>query len=462
MTFFVAVFLLLMQFLWKYIDDLVGKGLEWNVILELMFYASSTFIPMALPLAILLSSIMTFGNLGEHYELVALKSAGISLPRIMQPLIILSIIISIMAFLFSNYVMPVANLKMRSLLYDVRHIRPEINIKEGIFYNGIDGFSIRVSKKNTKTKMLYDIKIYDQSKRQGNLNVTLADSGFMKISEDEKYLMMTLYNGLRYDETIEEGVRNDQKKYPYRRDKFSEQTILFELEGAGFQRTDEDLFKDHYEMLNVQQLSTTIDSLKQAIVKRQNDFGVTMFKSNYFKREDPRIKNDTVKEFRSFDSLFLSLNKVDKAKIYSLASDFIRGSKAYASTIKEDVKSRLEWVSRHDIEWHRKFTLSFACLVLFFIGAPLGAIIRKGGIGMPVVVSIIFFILYYLLSIMGEKFSREGVIAVYYGMWLSSAVLFPLGVFLTYKAATDSTIMNTDTYVIYYKKFVKLFKKKKI
>lgn len=460
MTFFVSVFLLLMQFLWKYIDDLVGKGLEWNVILELMFYASSTFIPMALPLAILLSSIMTFGNLGEHYELVALKSAGISLPRIMRPLIVLSVFISIAAFIFSNYVMPVANLKMRSLLYDVRHIRPEINIKEGIFYNGIDGYSIRISRKDRKTKMLYDIKVYDQSKRQGNLNVTVADSGFMKLSEDEKFLMMTLYNGLRYDETPEEGVRKDERKFPFRRDLFKEQTILFELEGVGLQRTDEDLFKDHYEMLNVQQLSSTIDSLNQAIDKKQNDFGVTMYKSNYFKREDPRIKSDTVNKIRNLDSLLMSLSHVDRVKVYSLTADFIRGSKSYVTSMREDIKSRREWVSRHDIEWHRKFTLSFACLVLFFIGAPLGAIIRKGGIGMPVVVSIIFFILYYLLSIMGEKFSREGVIAVYYGMWLSSAVLFPLGVFLTYKAATDSTIMNTDTYVIYYKKFMSIFKKK--
>ncbi|OFX57332.1 MAG: permease, partial [Bacteroidetes bacterium GWA2_30_7] len=459
-TFFVSVFLLLMQFLWKYIDDLVGKGLEWNVILELMFYASSTFIPMALPLAILLSSIMTFGNLGEHYELVALKSAGISLPRIMRPLIILSVIISIMAFWFSNYVMPVANLKMRSLLYDVRHIRPEINIKEGIFYNGIEGYSIRISKKDRNTKMLYDIKIYDQTKRQGNLNVTVADSGFMKLSEDEKFLMMNLYNGQRYDEVSEEGVRNDEKKFPFRRDKFIEQSILFELEGVGLQRTDEDLFKDHYEMLNVQQLTVTIDSLNQSIEKKQTDFGVTMYKSNYFKREDPRIKSDTVKNTYNLDSLLLSLNKADRAKVYSLAADFIRGSKSYVTTIREDIKSRREWVSRHDVEWHRKFTLSFACLVLFFIGAPLGAIIRKGGIGMPVVVSIIFFIVYYLLSIMGEKFSREGVIPVYYGMWLSSVVLFPFGVFLTYKAATDSAIMNTDTYVIIFKK-LKYFLKKK-
>lgn len=456
--------MLLMQFLWKYIDDLVGKGLEWSVISELLFYASSTFVPMALPLAILISSIMTFGNLGEHYELVALKSSGISLQRIMKPLIILSIVISGLAFVFSNYVMPVANLKMRSLLYDVRHLRPEINIKEGIFFNGIEGFSIKISKKNKKTKMLYKLMLYDHSKRDGNISVTLADSGYMNLTKDGRFLIMKLYNGIRYEEMPEDGIPREDRKYPHRRDSFTEQKIIFELEGFGLERTDEELFKDHYEMLNITQLNKTIDSLEVSFIDRKKTFGENLYRANYFKRLDRKLANDTINYFDTIsmnsDSLFNSLNLTDKNKSIKLAGEFARTTKTYINTMKEDFTARQEWIRRHEIEWHRKFTLSIACLILFFIGAPLGAIIRRGGLGMPVVVSIVFFIMYYLISIMGEKFSREAVIPVYQGMWLSSAILFPLGVFLTYKATTDSTIMNTDTYTILYQKIIKFFRRK--
>jgi len=256
----VALFILLLQFLWKYIDDLVGKGLEWYIIAKLMFYASSTFVPLALPLAVLLSSLMTFGNMGEHYELVAMKAAGISLRKAMKPLIILSMIISIAAFLFSNYVLPVANLKFGSLLYDVRQQKLAFNINEGIYYHGLEGFVIRVGKKAKDNKTIYDVKIYNHSKNQGNLMVTTAESGTMQLSPNQKNLIFTLYNGYRYNEII--NVSRYRINRPFESLKFNKQVLNFDLAQFQLNRTNEDLFKSHYSMLNIRQLNNSIDSFK--------------------------------------------------------------------------------------------------------------------------------------------------------------------------------------------------------
>lgn len=470
LTFFISLFILLMQFLWKYIDDLVGKGLEWYIIAELLLYASATLVPMALLLAILLSSIMTFGNLGEHYELVALKSSGISLQKIMFPLIIISIIISISAFFFSNNVMPYTNLKMRSLLYDVRCLRPELNIKEGIFYKGIDGISIKIGKKDKKNNILYNIMIYNHRDRFGNMNVTIADSGVMNITDDKRYLILTLNNGCRYEEIREQASNVGNKTYPHQHSIFEEQTIVFEMEGFGLARTDEELFKDHYEMLNYKQLGIAEDSLIKAYNERKKNFAEHLLNVNYFKRENKqlnnvkkdtltaRVENAEIIEFDT-DSLFENLEHSKKVLIADMASNFARSTKSYISTTKEDCKARMKWIRRHQIEWHRKFSLSFACLVFFFIGAPLGAIIRKGGLGMPVVVSVLFFILYYVISITGEKYVKTAGLPAYQGMWISSVILLPLGFFLTYKAATDSVILDIDTYLNFFKKIF-FFRKK--
>ena len=437
-----------MQFLWKYIDDLVGKGLEWHVIIQLLFYASLTLVPMALPLAILLSSIMTFGNLGENYELVALKSAGLSLFKIMYPLIIITVFVSAIAFCFSNYVLPYANLKMGSLLYDVRDQKAAFKVKEGIFYNGIDGYSIRVGKKEKDGKTISDIMIYDHTAGVGNNKVIIAESGSMEMSEDKSHLLIYLNNGSSYEEALK---NNDLHKIPsLTRSNFSEQLIRMNLSGFRLTRTDESLFKNNYQMLNLNQLRYNIDSLQ-----RKKDTSIITFDKqltgNYFSKSTVFINRlDSVKtdKFKTKSSIdFLSrFKKNEKVLILETAANIVRSAKSYTESAVQDINSGEKSIALHSSEFHRKFTLSFACFILFFIGAPLGAIIRKGGLGMPVVISVVFFILFHVLSITGEKLAKEEALPAYQGMWIASAVLFPIGVFLTYKATGDSALFDIDIY----------------
>ncbi len=520
-----------MQFLWKYIEDLVGKGLDWTIIAELLLYSSAGLVPMALPLAILLSSIMIFGNLGEHYELVALKSAGISLQRIMYPLIIVSIIISAGAFFFSNNVLPYTNLKAGALLYDINHQRPELNMKDGIFNNDIDGYSIKIGHTDKETRILHDLKIYDHRGRNGNSNVTIADSGRMIMASDtlatdtailkNEYMILELYNGYNYED-VKEEKQNRLKTFPFRKDKFKKQTIVFELVGFGLSRTDEDLFKENYQMLNLAQLNYRQDSLTYVYLKRKSQFSNNLIASNYFKSQNKELYSDTLKigfsktvnlitniakkytdtlviensnknsiqkyfnkEFNSIkgsikhegelrvkqldethtefniDSLYNTLPNDKKFRIIKMAKNFARSTQKHISNTEVDFSARNKYINRHLIEWHKKFSLSFACIVLFFIGAPLGAIIRKGGFGMPVVISVLFFILYYILSISGEKFVKEDVLLAHEGMWVSSVILLPLGIFLTYKATTDSAIFNADAYFKFFSKVKTYIKNKR-
>ena len=467
MTFFIAVFLLLMQFLWKYIDEFVGKGIPTAAMAELLAYASVNFIPMALPLAILLSSIMTFGSIGEHYELVALKSSGISLLKIMKPLIIFIFFVSVGALLFSNYVLPVANLKFYSLLYDVRSQRPEINIKPGVFYNGIDDYSIRVQKKNEKNTMLYGVMIYNHSQRQGNVEITYADSGKIFMSTDKQYLILNLYNGMKYEEMRESNnINNWMRTHPQQKDSFAEENITIELSGFGLNRTDENLFKDHFHMLNIFQLQHTEDSLREVYYDRQNAYYKQVNEISFYEK----LKVDTIVRQKpkkdtiiSPDTLYNGLTDFEKKDIYDKAISIARTQKSYINATKEELEARENWIVKHKIEFNQRFTLALACLILFFIGAPLGAIIRKGGLGMPVVVSVLFFIFYYILSLMGEKFAKELIVPAWFGIWLSSIIIFPIGLFLTYKAATDSVIFNIDAYYEpvqkFFKRIIKPFKR---
>lgn len=495
-TFFIALFILLMQFLWKYIDDLAGKGLEWTVIAELIIYTAAGLVPTALPLAILLSSIMTFGNMGENFELTAIKSAGVSLQRFMSPLMYLTVLISIGAFFYSEYVIPYTNLKSYSLIYDVKNQRQGLLIKEGEFYNGIDGYSIKVAKKNYKTNLLQNIMIYDHSNNKSNVKVTIADSGYMRVTADERNMILTLFNGCTFEEIPDskKDRKNRQKKYKHQKQKFEKQTAVFELTGFSFDRTDEDLFKDNYRMLSLAQLEYAEDSLSKALDKQIDGFSNNLMNSSYFKREKSYIpkrkktiakklkgkkiesinknsKNDTLiaeskdtihKNVTNFsvDSIFLNQNSRKRISAIEYALTYARSAQSNITSKKKTYNWKAEKIRRHQIEWHRKFSLSFACLVFFFIGAPFGAIVRKGGFGTPVVVSVLFFILYYMISISGEKFVREGVLPAYVGMWISSFILMPLGIFLTYKATTDSVILNSDTYLLFFKKLFKLFSKK--
>lgn len=448
-TFFIAIFVLLMQFLWKYIDDLVGKGIEINVLLELLFYASATFVPMALPLAILLSSLMTFGNLSENYELTALKSSGISLQRTMMPLIILSMLISIAAFIFSNNILPISNLKFSSLLYDIRHQRPDLNIQPGIFYKGIDNLVIKIDEKDYKTKMMYGLMVYDHSDKRGNVNVTVADSATMHITDDENYMILSMYTGSKYEELEEERKSLTDMTHPHQHSTFDKETMIIDLSGFGLKRTDEELFKDNEEMLNINQLNANIDTLKIEYEKKKENFGQNLLLSTYYKKENKidsiKVVIDTIYEY-DIDSIFNNLPIKEKRSILGMAKNYASSAQLYISSTIDEYDYRDRTILKHNIEWHRKFSLSFACLVLFFIGAPLGAIIKKGGLGMPVVVAVIFFIFYYVIMITGEKTAKEGVIPVYQGMWLSAFILLPLGIFLTSKATTDSVIFDTYTY----------------
>jgi len=359
--------------------------------------------------------------------------------------------------------MPVANLKMRTLLHDVRSLRPEVNLKEGSYNYDITGYTIKIDQKNQKTKMLYGLVIYDHTEENGNTNVTMADSGYMKLSSDEQYLMFNLYNGLRYQDVNEPGKKREEFAYPFRRDKFEKQTVFIQLDGFKLQRSDEDLYKDHYEMLNISQLEFAIDSLHSHFIERTDKFAEKFMQMNFFKINkhnfDSLLQTNSIKKV-DIDNLFENLDQKKKMKSISVAMDNARNARSYVSAHQKDFDYREEMIRRHEIEWHRKYSLAIACLVLFFIGAPLGAIIRKGGLGMPVVVSIILFIVYYLISMYGEKSVREGVIVSSMGMWLSTYILFPLGFFLTYKAATDSKLFNMESYSIFLKKISSLLKKK--
>jgi len=441
LTFLISLFILLMQFLWKYIDELVGKGLEWHVIAELLFYASASLVAMALPLAVLVSSIMTFGNLGEHYELVALRSAGISLWRIMSPLILLTGLLSVMAFYFSNNLLPIANLKMGTLLYDIRHQKPTMNLRPGIFYRDIEGFAIRVASKGEDDQQLYKVLIYDHTKNNGNMKVITADSARMEFVGGDRYLQMTLWHGVMYEQL--ENRERESASYPHTRQEFSSDIIRFDLSGFELTRSNEDIFKDNYKMQSLGQLSHNIDTLRTRLDERKGELAKNL--SRNFKFFVFNVDSVKVEGYIPVNLLQM-FSTEQRPKVAEAALNMARSSKAYVRSATEDHWARNNRINRYLIEVHRKFTLSIACIILFFIGAPLGAIIRKGGLGLPVVVSIAFFLIYYVISITGEKFAKEGLWPVWKGMWMSSLVLLPLGMWLTYKATTDSSLFNLDAY----------------
>ena len=480
MTFGICLFIVLMQFLWRYIDDMVGKGLGIPVLGEMFFYAALFLLPMALPLAILLASLMTFGNLGERLELLAMKSAGVSLIHIMRPLIITIGIISIGAFFFQNNAMPVVQVKLYSLLYSMRQKSPELDIPEGVFYGEITGYNVYVKEKNNQTGLLKDVMIYDYSKGFNNARVILADSGRLKTSADKLFLVLSLFNGESFENLSEgqTGSNNRKTAVPYRRETFSTKDILIGFD-ANFTRTDESFMQNQYMGKQLKDLQTSIDSMTVRLdsIKAINSKNVydMSYKKTFSKPKRElsqqaetgtgntatandadsltKISNEPVKII-NFDSLYKAEAPSGQAALLVRAKSNIESVKAdyyfKAATLGDEAYK----VRRHLTEWHKKFTLSFACMVFFFIGAPLGAIIRKGGLGMPVVISVILFIFYYIIDNIGFKMARDGIWEAWEGMWLSSAILAPLGIFLTYKAVNDSVILNADTYLNAIKNFI--------
>jgi lipopolysaccharide export system permease protein len=449
------MFILLMLFLFKYIDDLIGKGFEWYVILELLVYASATNVAMALPLAILLSSIMTFGSLGENYELVAIKSAGISLQKAMMPLIIVVGMLSLAAFLFSDYWLPKANLKMGSLLYDVRNQKAAFLINEGIFNTSIPGYAIRVQKKDPD-QTLHDVLIYERNTSSGNINVLMAQEGQMFTTDDDQLLVLKLKNGKRYEETPgSAGTYNPRQRLM--RTEFKETEQRFDLSGFQMKRTDEDLFKSNYAMMNIRQLKFYLDSF--------NVKGDSNLRSAYkdlaqiarVYRLDTMNKKTPAKPMKAYRDVLDLIPKDRKVQSLQTAKDQIRSVKDVLNRkqlFEMDNEVRLRGFL---IELNRKFTMAVSCLVLFFIGAPLGAIIRKGGLGLPVVMSVLFFLIYHIISTIGEKSVKEGSLSPFLGMWVAIICLSPLGIFLTYKATVDSVLFDLD---IYKRWFKRIFTKK--
>jgi lipopolysaccharide export system permease protein len=463
LTFFITLFVIVMQFLWKYVDDMIGKGLEWNILLELIFFASASFVPMALPLAVLLSSIMTFGNLGESYELVALKASGISLFRFMQPLIITVLFISLSAFYFSNNILPIANMKFGALLHDIRHQKPALNIKPGIFYTEIQGFSIRVGEKEENNRNIGDVMIYDLSAGRGNDNVLVADKGEMYSSPDGRFLFLKLYDGVQYQEVRQKKPTNN---FEHNRTYFKQWEKVFDLSDFSMTRSDESLWKNHYQMMNLSQLESSIDTLNKEIDERVsylrgNLSGYFLFlKYNLDSVEQLADKNLSPEGKKYADSLLhMQPAGKDHQQMLGQALNAARNIKSYTGVASRDMDYRKKSLARHEVEWHRKFTLSVACLVLFFCGAPLGALIRKGGFGMPIFMSIVFFVIFHVFSMSGERVAEEGSISPLMGMWMSIFVMLPIGIFLSYKAMNDSPLLGMEWY---YKTAAKILPKKKL
>lgn len=438
LTFFITLFIFVMQFLWKYIDELVGKGLEWYLVAELLFYASANLVPMALPLAILLASIMTFGSFGEHYELVAMKSSGMGLMRIMYPLLLFTLFTSVGAFLFTNYVWPKANLEFASLLYDIRHKKPAFDITEGVYYDGINGYVIRVEGKDNDGKGLQDILIYDHTKKNGNTHVIRAERGRMEMTADQNYLEFTLWNGNSYEEIEEE-------RRPHMISSFDEEILRFDLSGFQMERTDKDIFKDNYQMLNLRQLELAVDTYNILIDKRKADYQDLLHRKTVPTSVDTAVVLEASSDSAKL-ATFKALFDEERLALLETATSQLRSNRTFVESKSDLISSNRRSINRHLIEWHRKFTLSFACIILFFIGAPMGAIIRKGGLGLPVVISVLFFLVYHITSISFEKLAKQGHIEPHIGMWVASAVLLPTGLFLTYKASTDSGLLDRDTY----------------
>ena len=440
-TFFITLFVLVLQFFWLYIDDIVGKGLDMLTIGRFILYVSATLVPLALPLAVLLSSIMTFGNLGETFELVAIKSAGIPLLRFMRPLFITSLFICGIAFLFNNYFIPVAQLKMQTLKYDIIVSKPAFDIKEGVFYDKIDGYIIKIGKKEKDGSTIHDILIYQHNYNLLQDNSIVAQSGKMTISPDKKFLEFNLKKGWDYQEKGQHNTLNTQLI----RTGFEEYKKVFDLSSFKLNKTDDSTFKNNYQMLNMRQLSTTIDSLektdasyqKQSRTLLQAQLHILNYLDSPWKSRPPAAITDSFTKVLPDSTVRPVLERA-----FSTISS-IKSSTDISVLAYENDRTNLRM---HLMAWHEKITMSIACLVLFMIGAPLGSIIRKGGIGLPLIFAVIFFVVFFLLNNFGRKFVKQDVMQPLSGMWMATFVLLPVGIFLTYKAMSDSQLFNKEFY----------------
>ncbi len=453
-TFFICLFIFMMQFLWKYVDELVGKGLAMTVLAQFFFYSALTLVPSSMPLAVLLASLMTFGNFGERYELLSMKAAGIPLTRIMTPLIVFSVFLGITSFYFQDVIAPRASVKLWTLIVSMREKSPELDIPEGIFYDEINKYNLYVKSKNRKTGMMYNMVIYDFTNGFENAHIIVADSGKLEMTADKKFLKLTLYDGEQF-----ENLQNQtslSRNVPYRRESFVQKETLIEF-NSDFSMVDDSFMSNQSMSKNMASLANDIDSMSTRLdsIGRAN-FNESLSKLQFYKDNKP--------EQKASGSLATdATSSINVDSIYGNAS--LPEKKRYLETSNRNVSSALsDWkfrnhtmtekdyqIRKHWTEWFRKITLSLACIIFFFIGSPLGAIIRKGGLGMPVVVSVVIFIFYYIIDNTGYKMARDGNWNVTFGMCLSTVVLAALGAFLTYKANKDSTVLNADAYKTFFR-----------
>ena len=446
-TFFICLFIFIMQLLWRWIDDFVDKGLDFYVLAQFFMLSSITLVSQALPFAILLASLMTFGNFGEKLELLAMKAAGIPLLRIMAPLIVFCAMLGGISFYFQNVVSPYAQMKLYTLLYSIKQTSPESEIPEGIFYDRLEGYNIYVNKKNIDTGMLYDVVIYDTSGGFENTNILLADSATITNTADERHMILSMYSGEQFSNLQEQKIQ--KKNVPYRRETFSRKDVVIELEG-GFEMKDASIMKSNADSKNMKELEVAIDTISY-----QND----SIAQHYWKNLK-RTTYDAVTKLDHDDTLMMQKNNIHSIKYDSIYTTATKQSKlvwkrAQLNKVKQmkvdyEIKhnilhSREKDLNKHNISWWKKFTLSLGCLIFFFIGAPLGAIVRKGGLGYPVLISVATFSLYHIFDTAGYKMSREGEWHVWFGAWLSTMVLSPLGLFFTYQSNKDSEIFNSDS-----------------
>lgn len=467
-TFFIATFVLNMQFLWKYVDEIVGKGFELRVIFELLFYQALAMVPNALLLATLLASVMVMGNLSERYELASMKSAGIPLLRIMRSLIVLGVLISIASFFFSNNLIPVASLKFKSRLYDIRNQKPTLSLAKGEFNYDFQNFVIHIKDKSDKGGDLQGVKIYDHRRNRGNDSQTNAERGKMYYSEDKRYLIMRLYDGHRYEEVYDQ---QRESKFPHLRMNFEEYESMFDMQEFEMEQTDEDLFKKHYSLLSMRQLRHAIDSLHERKYQRIEAFLKSAALVYHYRKYNVKTG-----EIDSVGSFVPPPSAQEKVQVGEVERPFVRNlddqkwkyylqrSENSVRNLKKSAQHLVQFIDNnridhieHENELHRKFLYAVACLMFLFIGAPMGAIIRKGGFGWSILIAIIFFMVFYTLQVIGEKLSVNEVAPPFIGMWLPIYVVFPIGLFLTYKAMNDSKLFSLD---FWQRLFVRKKKKK--
>ena len=447
-TFFICLFVLMMQFLWRYVDELVGKGLTVEVLAQFFWWMGLMMVPQALPLAILLSSLITFGNLGESSELTAIKSAGISLTRTFSSLVIVSSFISVTSFVFQNNIGPYSTIKLSQLLVSMKQKNPELEIPEGVFYDGIPNSNIYVQKKDVKSGKFYGIMIYRMSNSYEDSEIILADSGMLQTTAEKQHLLLTLWNGEWFSNQAQEVGRDAAA--PFRRETFLEKKTLIDFNGD-FDMTDAALFSGDARGKGLAKLYRDLDSLQQNndSIGRvfYNEVQMSYYNAASISRADTlaAIKEAGKKAF-NVDSAFARLNNDGKRSVLGIARSQVQAVSAdmeFKAMVTEDAN---RMIRQHEIEMYKKFVLSLSCLIFFFIGAPLGTIIRKGGLGIPVIVSVLVFIVYYILDNSGYQMARRGIWAIWFGELLATMVLVPLAVFVTYKANKDSAVFNFDAY----------------